>query len=395
MIYVQEGREFGAARFLYESTAGNSRKGLGWITTLVSHPQEDAVVHGIDGHYLSGDGKWNIDGQTLYSDVNDVSGTGAFIDVSYTPRQGLKHSLGFDYFDEDLDINDFGFLRRNDAIAARYQLDITESDLENYKTRESSLFLNQEYNTAGQLVRSGIFANRKYKFHNNHFLFTELNYFPSRWDDTNSAGNGDYKITPRWQAGGFFSTDSAKKVRHGFGLFFNEEDIGGQAHIWKYEITWRPSDRFSALFELKYVNRTDWLLHQSGRDFTTYETEFWQPELELDYFLTAKQQLRITAQWVGIKAFERDRWRVPPGDGSLVPDTAPANDTRDFSISRLVFQARYRWEIAPLSDLFVVYTRGSDLPDSPEESFGDLFHDSWTNRAVDVFVIKLRYRLGS
>jgi hypothetical protein len=391
----QEGREFGAARFLYESTAGNSRKGLGWITTLVSHPQEDAVVHGIDGHYLSGDGKWNIDGQTLYSDVNDVSGTGAFIDVSYTPRQGLKHSLGFDYFDEDLDINDFGFLRRNDAIAARYQLDITESDLENYKTRESSLFLNQEYNTAGQLVRSGIFANRKYKFHNNHFLFTELNYFPSRWDDTNSAGNGDYKITPRWQAGGFFSTDSAKKVRHGFGLFFNEEDIGGQAYISKYEITWRPSDRFSALFELKYVNRTDWLLHQSGRDFTTYETEFWQPELELDYFLTAKQQLRITAQWVGIKAFERDRWRVPAGDGSLVPDTAPANDTRDFSISRLVFQARYRWEIAPLSDLFVVYTRGSDLPDSPEESFGDLFHDSWTNRAVDVFVIKLRYRLGS
>ena len=60
-----------------------------------------------------------------------------------------------------------------------------------------------------------------------------------------------------------------------------------------------------------------------------------------------------------------------------------------------MFQARYRWEIAPLSDLFVVYTRGSDLPDSPEESFGDLFHDSWTNRAVDVLVIKLRYRLGS
>ena len=41
----------------------------------------------------------------------------------------------------------------------------------------------------------------------------------------------------------------------------------------------------------------------------------------------------------------------PAGDGFLTPDTAPATDTRNFSISRLVFQARYRWEIAPLSDL--------------------------------------------
>jgi hypothetical protein len=60
-----------------------------------------------------------------------------------------------------------------------------------------------------------------------------------------------------------------------------------------------------------------------------------------------------------------------------------------------VFQARYRWEIAPLSDLFVVYTRGSNLPNSPEESFSNLLKDSWTNRAVDVFAVKLRYRLGS
>lgn len=31
-------------------------------------------------------------------------------------------------------------------------------------------------------------------------------------------------------------------------------------------------------------------------------------------------------------------------------------------ISDLVIQARYRWQIAPLSDLFVVYNRIGDLP---------------------------------
>jgi hypothetical protein len=392
---LQEGRNFGAARFLYESTSGNARKGLGWITTLVAHPQEDAVVHGMDGHYLSAEGKWNVDAQTLYSDVDDVSGTGAFVDVSYTPRQGLKHSVGFDYFNEDLDINDFGFLRRNDAIAARYRLDISEADLERFKTRDSTLLLNQEYNTDGLLVRSGIFASRRYRFHNNHFMFAKLNYLPSSWDDINSDGNGDYKIDPRWEIGAFYDTDDSKKIRHGFGFGLNEEDIGGQEHVYRYEITWRPSDRFSARLDIRYVDRTDWLLHESDRGFTTYEAEFWQPELELDYFLTAKQQFRISAQWVGIKAFERDRWLVPIGDGSLIPDTEPVTDTRDFSISRLVFQARYRFELAPLSDLFVVYTRGSDLPEMPEEGFDNLLHDSWTHPLVNVFVIKLRYRLGS
>ena len=103
----------------------------------------------------------------------------------------------------------------------------------------------------------------------------------------------------------------------------------------------------------------------------------------------------MTAQWAGIKADEDGRWEVPTGGGSLdpvLPD--PAGTPRDFSISRLTFQARYRWEIAPLSDLFVVYTRGSNLSSMPEEDFGGLFSRAWTDRVVDVFIVKLRYRLG-
>ena len=115
----------------------------------------------------------------------------------------------------------------------------------------------------------------------------------------------------------------------------------------------------------------------------------------MDLFLTAKQQFRITAQWAGIKAFEDKRWQVPLGDGSLDQVTRdPVDDLRDFSISRLTFQARYRWELAPLSDLFVVYTRGSNLGSRPDDGFGDLLRDSWTDRLVDVFVVKLRYRMG-
>ncbi len=393
---VQDGRNFGVARFLYEDATGGGRRSLGWISTVVAHPQEDAVTHGLDAHYLSTDGRYNVDLQVIASDVDDVTGAGGFIDFSYAPSQGRKHEIAFDYFDEDLDINDFGFLRRNDAIGARYSYEISESDLPDMKSRFTRFFATQEYNTDGKVVRSGLFSFRERLFENNSIFFTELNYFPKRWDDTNSDGNGSFKVHDRWQTGGFWENDQARKLSLSFGLFYTDEEIGGHSFEYESQFTWRPTDRFSLIFGLVYETRDGWLLHHKDRAFTTFDAAIWRPRIEGDFFISARQQFRVTAQWVGIKADEQDRWLVPAGDGELNRTTRIAGSkVRDFSISRLVFQARYRWEIAPLSDLFVVYTRGSDVPSDPSSHFDNLLSESWTNPAVDVLVVKLRYRLGS
>ena len=108
-----------------------------------------------------------------------------------------------------------------------------------------------------------------------------------------------------------------------------------------------------------------------------------------------KQQFRVSAQWVGIKALENNRWKAPIIAGELIADTDNEAEKREFTISKLIFQARYRWEIAPLSDLFVVYTRGSDLPSQPERHFRDLLTDTWSRRKTDSLIVKLRYRLGN
>lgn len=81
--------------------------------------------------------------------------------------------------------------------------------------------------------------------------------------------------------------------------------------------------------------------------------------------------------------------------GELQPVTNPDTTPDDFVISRLTFQARYRWEIAPLSDLFVVYTRGGNLPSDSFSTFQDLLEQSWNDRIADTVAIKLRYRFGS
>ena len=87
---------------------------------------------------------------------------------------------------------------------------------------------------------------------------------------------------------------------------------------------------------------------------------------------------------------------IPEGDGDLIEvDKAPTDPSVDFGISQLSAQLRYRWEIAPLSDLHVVYTRGSRLITTGDEDFEDFFREALTEPLVDIFVVKLRYRFGT
>jgi hypothetical protein len=174
-----------------------------------------------------------------------------------------------------------------------------------------------------------------------------------------------------------------------------QEDIGGQNRSISLAMSYQPTDRLSTSLDFKYETRSGWLLHDAGSEFTRFHSESLRPKLEISYFLTASQQARLSLQWVGIKAFERDRWRLPSTGGQLVSDETSTGLRRDFSISRLSFQARYRWEIAPLSDLFVVYTRGSDLPSNIRSSFSNQLSEAWEQALVDSLVVKIRYRFGN
>ena len=106
-------------------------------------------------------------------------------------------------------------------------------------------------------------------------------------------------------------------------------------------------------------------------------------------------------QWAAIRAQEQGFYLIPEGGGELdtVADPVAAgivtNTNGDFALSRLTTQVRYRWEIGPLSDFFLVYTRGSNLPNRIDDEYTDLFQDAISEPIVDTFIAKLRYRFGN
>ena len=93
----------------------------GWaISPLWWRAPLDAEVHGLDAHYTSASGLLNADLQFVRSDKRGTTGDGAIFDVRYAPSSRYQHKLELERFDDTVDINDMGFLSRNNYRGSQY-----------------------------------------------------------------------------------------------------------------------------------------------------------------------------------------------------------------------------------------------------------------------------------
>jgi hypothetical protein len=393
--FTAEGRDFGIARVLYENTSGGEYRAIGMMSTITAHAERDAYTNGLDYHYLSSTGQWKLDGEFMQSYRDgDGNGFGGFGELVYTPRTGLRYVMELSHFDDHLEINDLGFLQRNDVTGIRLGAEWIVTDLARIRDFKLEPFVRYEENGEGEAVRSGFGVNSVWKLNNLDEVTAALKYFPERYDDRNSFDNGTFKIQarPAFELG--YATDTSKKFSYFASAQWEEDGVDGQFYATRAGVAWRPVDQLSLQVSTSYKVRDGWLLHSEGRNMTSYESEEWGPKVELEYFLTAKQEFKLAFQWVGIKAFEDKFYRIPDGSGDLIEIDKPGDISDNFAVSSLNFQARYRWQIAPLSDLFIVYTKVADEV-LPINSFNSILEETWQDPLANQLVVKLRYRLGT
>ncbi len=394
-VYSQTGRDFGAARILYEDSVNATYRGLGFVTTLVDHAESDAIVHAADFKYLSQSGKWNLEGQYLYSDRDDSGdGTGATLDIEYAPRQGQKHALALTDYEPGFNVNGLGFQVRDDLRFLNYRAEWIKSGLTRIRDMKYGGWYAYGKNDAGLQIRGGIGANLEFNRNNRHGVFASVAYFPARWEDRESFGNGTFRVNDRWRVETSYETDTSRPLSVAVQVDYDGQDLyGGFVRTWG-GLTWQPRTDLSMTFGVAHTDIDGWLLQQEGQDFTTFKGDRWQPDFAVEFYPSATQQIRVVLQWVGIRAFEDRFFALQSDPGQLVEGSKPTGPSDDFSISTLNFQVRYRWQIAPLSDLFIVYTKGDSRRPGLQD-FSDLFQDTWQDPLADQLVIKLRYRLGS
>ena len=393
---AQDGTDYGIARLLYENNDRGYRA-VGLLSTAVQHYDRDAYVTGLDWHLLTKSGKLKMDGQVFRSDLDGIdAGYGGFVDFEYTFRQGVRQRLGIEYFDDDVNINDLGFQSRNNYRQIRTAHTRTTSGLSWARNNQFDVRGAIQENGDGYLTRAGIFFANRTTFKNLTTLTLRMDHFVPVYDDLNSFGNGVYRIKEKTSGGIFFESNTTKPLSFAVGAGYFEEDLGSDSYRYEASINWRPLDGLNLSAGLQYYDRDGWLLHQEDQNMTTFAADGLQPNITAEYFLSAKQQFKVSVQWVGIEARERGFYRIPTLPGRLIPVTKPDDISDSFAISDIVFQARYRWEIAPLSDLFIVYVKASDIARPlGQDNYSDLLDRAWAEPIADQLVMKLRYRFGS
>ena len=392
-----DGRDYGVARLLYEKASGGGRNSIGYIGTLASGPN-NAVVHGIDSHLLSGNGKLSWDSQLVMSDKQGEAGYGFFSDIRLTPKSGRMHNFSVDILDNELDISDLGFLRRNDVIGASYRyMKSTSRGLPGWmRNKRIGIFTQIHSNADGYLTEAWVGLMGTWLTQKNLEIMANMGLKPPQYDDRNSRGNGSYSMDSGFWGRVSAGTNSAKKFSFSANVEARSEDLGDITYSTTLGITYAPLDRFSVDLDVGWKKRNEWLIYLGDKQFTSFDAVEVQPNLSMNFFISAKQQLRLKLQWAGVEADQSHFWSIEKEVGTLVPRFKDLSDpTDDFTVSRLTAQLRYRWEIGPLSDLFLVYTRGSNLPNQVDGDFAPLFRDAMNQPIVDVFTMKLRYRFGS
>ncbi len=390
-----DGRKFSVLRGLYEDVSG-SRHAVGYLGTFVSGPKYDALVHGIDGHYTSADGRWIADGLLIHTDVDDVRGNAVQLEAQYAPDSLMQHRVSLDWFDEDVNFNDFGFLRRNDYASAQYNLLYARPNTGGSITDiRGTVILKADVSVSEHhLVDGGVFWRNMMIFPGRNTLRTGVGFLPGGFEDRDSRGNGAYKTDDRIWTEALLATDASKPYSLSMILGAQQENLGDWTYLIGAGLTWRPSDRISMEFDVKYRDRHGWIVYQGGRNFGRYNAGDLQPSIKMNWFIAAAHQVNFTMQWAGVQADEDGFFAVPTGDGKLTP-TARLLNSHDFTVSLFTMQARYRWEIAPLTDFYLVYNRGNTLPNLVEADYADLFDDAFRHPIINSFVAKLRWRFGN
>ena len=108
----------------------------------------------------------------------------------------------------------------------------------------------------------------------------------------------------------------------------------------------------------------------------------------LNWTIGSKQELRVKLQAIGLKGGLQQAYRVGSGG-----DAVPTDDlVDDINVQTLGFQIRYRYELAPLSYLYVVYGRGGFDQEPTDDGARSLLRDSFQLRDDEQLLVKFSYR---
>ncbi len=390
------GRSFRALRLVRDFDKQN----LGLMVTQVDRPWFDrtATVLGVD-HNWRPTPKLNIATRLIGSNIDQAgtttTGTGATTIVEYEMDHGWRQQWIGMHFGDSLQINDFGYLQRANMNYAHWQVSHRITDLPK-DSRYSSH--DWRWRISGTDNDHGLALQRQFRISLSSNLkdggneYSQGNFNAGGiYDDRILRGHGILAVP-----GNFNLYHERFRPRKGdWGFYWNlgannngladEHRVGFNGSV---KPTYFFSDAFNVFASLYVETTPNWVIWQHDNLVGTFKEKAVQLDAGVNWTIGDKQELRVKLQALGLDAPITQAYRAAL-DGTPVK----SNDVVDsFSLRQMGFQVRYRRELAPLSDLFIVYSRGGYRQNDYSDGAGSLFDNSFSLRDSEQILVKLSYR---
>ena len=402
------GRDYFAGRYRRNISEANGK--MGYMVTAVDRPSinREAYVHTVDFDFKPSAPTrvygW-LSQAHIKDNQNDTVGTGARVVVTKGFSDQLFVLGAINYLDEDFNINDMGYIEEYNKISVGGFLQyIRPIKDKKSKVAQTILKVNGGHNRSTEGYGNGIgfITELELFMRDNSYLklkcnctvkrgkdFTETRNYPTA-PYIESLANYDFQLsyfTPR--------TDRIRPyVKFGLatgGYRINDlnSDLQNETVNFGFGLILTTSSQFRASLDFfEYQKENNWEVWQRENFFGYFDKEMVSSGINLDWFPGNNQEFRLKAFIYGIKANNAKPFRVNQnGYMSLSSDAI-----NPFQVSETAFQIRYKYELSPLSNIYVVYTRGGKSSGLLEDSFDGLYSNAWNEQTLDKFIVKIRYK---
>ena len=394
-----KGRDYYAVRS--KTTVGNKTYGYMLTHVVNNFLDETATVNVFDFSNVKSK-KLTLYTDILSSEKNNNSGLGLRSQFVYKPTKNSRRSGSIVYFEDDFKLNDFGYLKRSDWFHVGVGTDITKTDFD-----ESSMFeqidfgidFNYDSDTSGNSNPLNIWQKNEMRFKDRSRFELMFGLKSSGKNTTITRKNDLYpfvKVKNNISITGDFEAQNFNFWTYDWRVSFDKGDKydtwdskGYSKRFFKVAGKIFPNDNLTIKTEIRIKKEKEWLNWIDQNNLATFDLKQKIISIDLNWYNSSKHEIRLKSQFIALEA-ENPRSLVSNYAGYL---SQGSSEVKPFTNGVASFQVRYKYEIAPLSYLYVVYSKGGSVYDEDDDkNTSQIFKDPWEEASDEVLSIKLRLK---
>ena len=390
-----EGNNYYAFRTVHN--AGKHR--IGHMVTHADKPFIDrqATVNVVDYQYISDSGL-KIEHINMFSNISgEDSGLGSRTMAMYRPNKEWRYGSEIYYFSDDLNISDMGYLWRNNLLAYGATVGYTKTDFEDQSLTKSRSY-NFDYwdqnNSDHENLEQFYSFNFNQSFKSTSNISIQSNLSSIGKDDEITQGSQNFPFLRTGNGGNVdFNYRSPQygpwQYSFGYGVerknYYAFTDRRRSASM---GFGYTPRDNIRTWLRMNHRERSNWTIRTDEDLYATFSQKRLGLNTGVTWYRTEKEELSLKIQMVSFRNQKGQSYRIDENGYFKKSDLS----AESINLGSLAFQLRYRYEIAPLSNIYLVYTRGGSVFFDDEADNSTIFSDTWERPEGNRFAAKIRYR---